>query len=383
MKRKILLSLCLLYTLPHLNADTFEEYLKEQNQSYDSYKENSEKAFTAYQKAYEEGLNEYKNEIAKIWPQPEVSTRYKWVQYNKDYDTKKSVDFENENIQLEVIANNEEEARKKILASFDDLLKEDVKKAYENDQLENKINDKLKRKEPKSISDEKIISDILTQKKKEDFIEILKTKPLEKVVYNNKIIYKANLQLPPDSMIKKAALYKNDVEDYSNKNELPKELIFAIMHSESSFNPMARSAIPAYGLMQIVPKSAGVDTYNFLYGEKKLLSSSYLYNPNNNIKIGSTYLHILYYKYLKEIQDPQSRLYCTIAGYNTGAGNVAKTFVGSYNISAAANVINTMDSQEVYKKLMRNLPYNETRKYLQKVNDRRFVYNKLLTEKKL
>ena len=71
--------------------------------------------------------------------------------------------------------------------------------------------------------------------------------------------------------------------------KIPQELIYAIMESESSFNPMARSNIPAYGLMQIVPRSAGIDAYNFLYKEKKLLSSRYLYNPSNNIKMGTAY----------------------------------------------------------------------------------------------
>ena len=34
--------------------------------------------------------------------------------------------------------------------------------------------------------------------------------------------------------------------------------------------------------------------------------------------------------------------------------------------------------QQVYNKLISNLPYNETRKYLKKVNDRVSAYNKLL-----
>jgi len=150
------------------------------------------------------------------------------------------------------------------------------------------------------------------------------------------------------------------------------------MHSESSFNPMARSHIPAFGLMQIVPRSAGVDSYQYLYNKKRILSSSYLYNSENNIKIGSAYLHILYYRYLKKIKNPQSRLYCTIAAYNTGAGNVARTFIGSTNINKAAQTINSMSPDAVLKTLMRKLPYNETKKYLKKVNDRVSAYNKLL-----
>jgi len=150
------------------------------------------------------------------------------------------------------------------------------------------------------------------------------------------------------------------------------------MHSESSFNPMARSHIPAFGLMQIVPRSAGIDSYQYLYKKKRVLSSAYLYNASKNITIGSGYLHVLYYRYLKKIKNPQSRLYCAIAAYNTGAGNVAKTFIGNRNINKAATTINKLTPQQVYNKLISNLPYNETRKYLKKVNDRVSAYNKLL-----
>ena len=150
------------------------------------------------------------------------------------------------------------------------------------------------------------------------------------------------------------------------------------MHSESSFSPMARSYIPAFGLMQMVPRSAGIDSYRYLYGEKKMLSSYYLYNSNNNIKIGSAYLHILYFKYLKKIKNPQSRLYCTIAAYNTGAGNVAKVFSGTTNINKASRGINKLSSDQVYKQLMRKLPYHETKKYLSKVSKRVSSYQKII-----
>jgi membrane-bound lytic murein transglycosylase C len=67
-------------------------------------------------------------------------------------------------------------------------------------------------------------------------------------------------------------------------------------------------------------------------------------------------------------------MYCTIAAYNTGAGNVAKSFVGSYDTKAAAKIINTMKPQQVYEYLMENLPYRETKLYLQKVRERIFTY---------
>ena len=140
---------------------------------------------------------------------------------------------------------------------------------------------------------------------------------------------------------------------------------------------MARSWVPAYGLMQIVPRTAGIDSYYFLYKKRRLLSASYLYNTKNNIETGSAYFHILYYKYLSAIKDPTSRLYCSIAGYNTGAGNVARSFVGTNSVQKAAAVINTMSPQQVYDHLLRKLPYEETRHYLKKVHTRSQKYQTL------
>lgn len=360
-----------------LFADNFENFLTQQKQSFNTYKTTVNEEFKSYKKAYDKGIEEYKKEIKAYWPNIEISSEHQFVQYDKEYQSKKLVDFKNEFIQLEVIANNEQEARDKLLASWNDLMQEDVQEGYKKDQLETKINQEL-HIQPLVESNEKIIGDVLSSNEQQEFITILQTKPLEKIEHQNRTIYKLNLKLPSNAMVKKAQLYQPTVEEYSQETHIPKELIYAVIHSESSFNPMARSAVPAFGLMQIVPKSAGIDTYHFLYGEKKLLSSNYLYNPTNNIKIGSTYLHILNSKYLSEIENDESRLYCTIAAYNTGAGNVARTFVGSNNVTQASRKINAMTPQNVYKHLMRNLPYMETKDYLHRVNERRFIYLNLI-----
>jgi membrane-bound lytic murein transglycosylase C len=119
--------------------------------------------------------------------------------------------------------------------------------------------------------------------------------------------------------------------------------------------------------MQLVPKSGGLDAYHYVYGEKKVLAPEYFFQPNQNVELGVAYLDLLYRRYLRAIKDDQSRLFCTIAAYNTGAGNVAKAFTGANNVRVAASVINEMSSDEVYTYLLENLPYDETRNYLRKV----------------
>ncbi|MBD2857739.1 transglycosylase SLT domain-containing protein [Spongiibacter sp. KMU-158] len=167
--------------------------------------------------------------------------------------------------------------------------------------------------------------------------------------------------------LERAKKYRADVERFSEKMGIERSLAYAIIYTESSFNPVAVSGIPAYGLMQVVPTSAGRDVTKVHFGKEEVLSPEYLFTPDKNIEVGTGYLNILDKRYLRKITDPTSRKYCTIAAYNTGAGNVAKAFTGKMNISAAAQVINAMTPQQVYDTLVAKLPYEETQRYMGKV----------------
>jgi len=185
------------------------------------------------------------------------------------------------------------------------------------------------------------------------------------------------VSLPAGGMQRKAMEYRPYVKSYANERGLNEALVFAVMHTESAFNPMARSHVPAYGLMQIVPQSAGRDAAELLFGRQVLLSPSYLYSEQNNINVGTAYLYILYNRYLREITDPTSRMYCAIAAYNTGAGNVARAFTGTTSVSRAAQTINRMSPQQVYTHLVQRLPHQETRDYLQRVTSRMTMYQSM------
>jgi membrane-bound lytic murein transglycosylase C len=180
-------------------------------------------------------------------------------------------------------------------------------------------------------------------------------------------------------------LKKNHTQTLANKyyvaiareaarQDLAPSLLLAVMETESAFNPRARSAVPAYGLMQLVPRSGAMDAYQLLYGEKTLLGPEYLYLADNNVELGSAYLSLLHNRYLRFIDDPESREYCVIAGYNTGSGNVAKAFTGDFNVRKAAKIINTMTPLAVYEHLRANLPYEETRHYMFKVTEAQKKY---------
>jgi len=167
---------------------------------------------------------------------------------------------------------------------------------------------------------------------------------------------------------KQAEKYRPLVERYAKTYDISPSLVFAIMRTESNFNPFAVSSAPAYGLMQLVPSSGGRDAYKRAKGSNEMPSKQYLFNAENNIELGVAYLNVLAFDELDEVSDPVSREYCVISAYNTGPGNVLRTFGGSSkNRDGALGRINGMAAPAVYDKLRSQLPYAETRQYLQKV----------------
>ncbi len=168
---------------------------------------------------------------------------------------------------------------------------------------------------------------------------------------------------------KQAQKYSKAVNKFAAQYKISPSLVYAVIRTESNFNPYAVSPVPAYGLMQLVPTSGGRDAYRRATGDDGIPTKEYLFDANNNIELGSAYLNVLAFNYLEKVQNDISREYCVISAYNTGAGNVLKTF--SKDRAEAFNAINRTSPAEVYAKLKTDLPYEETRRYLEKVVDYR------------
>lgn len=386
-------------------AESFEEYKKNQERAlkekgpyseredFKQYKNELEKEFEQYKKIVEREFEKYTQKILEKWTKAEISTKKRWVEYSSDYHTRRAVDFEEGFIKLDIITDKtaaEEEVNSSLNEIFSDLVKEDQKTAYERNQLAQNIEEQLSKSDTNVKTDQvpakSILTRVLTGKenpsKKEVRKAVSRLKAKAEITskgskIKGKKVIRAKTPLPPDSLMKKAEEYSTEVNEYASERGLAPSLVYAIIHTESAFNPMARSYVPAYGLMQIVPQSAGKDASKLLFGEPRLLSPSYLYNGEKNINIGTCYLYLLYNKYLKKIKSPESRIYCSIAAYNTGPGNVAKAFTGTTNIDNAAALINKMSPKEVYQHLMKKLPYEETRDYLENVTKRTQIYSEI------
>lgn len=370
-----------------------EAFGKSQNGGFDAYKASVQDEFKTYKKIMDEEFNRYKKEISRYWEDCQMSGRTTWVDYSRDFRSRKIVDYENGIIRIEMVTKEKADPKKLdrvISKKLTELAEETTVSAFENDILSNRIEDRMVAsledvKVTDSIAELPVASDMITGTDSPGKIEIVESiKELQKSAEikekkgtspNQKII-SVTIRIPDERLKLKASKYTENVEKYSLERKLDPALVFAIMQTESSFNPMAKSYIPAYGLMQIVPRSAGKDAAKLLYGTPKLLAPSFLYDCENNIKTGTAYLNVLKYRYLRAVKNEKSRQYCAIAAYNTGTGNVAKAFTGKVGMSDAAAVINKMKPDEVYNTLVEKLPYAETRNYMKKVTSRMKHYEK-------
>ena len=358
------------------SQQNYQDWLKDQqndlqafNFSQNNYNTDTTRAYQNYIDQQKLEFQNYKNQIEQKWDTFRGNTKNRYVDYDKDLNARGSVDFENGEIEIEVLMEDdlkskEEDQNKLISKKLENKINQIVSiKTNSNqtlleNQLENKNGEKVTSKNVKRYSE-----------------EIVKNKPIKKKVIKSKdgkvrIKYALTISLLPEHLQIRVRRYKDDVINESKRFKIDPAMVLAIMHTESSFNPKAESPVPAYGLMQLVPKTGARDAYLYVYNKDKLLTANYLFNPKNNIELGCAYLKKIRSVYFKDIKNDLSATYCMIAAYNTGPGNLAKAFTGNKKLSPAIREINALSPNEVYLKLVNDLTHKESRSYLKKVTSR-------------
>ena len=104
------------------------------------------------------------------------------------------------------------------------------------------------------------------------------------------------------SFSKNRDAYDDIIAQAASTYGLDKGLVKAVIHTESGFNPRARSGPGAKGLMQLMPATA------------KRFKVDDVYDPAQNIRGGTEYLSFLMKRF--------NNLELALAGYNAGEGNV-------------------------------------------------------------
>jgi membrane-bound lytic murein transglycosylase C len=331
-----------------------------------------EKDVEHIRKNYVETLLNFRRAVIEVWGEADVvePSPKDYAKYTDNYKSRAHIDFERGVIRVETIddTNPKTALQKAIVTTLltpDDPTKIDLYSAQEiklegTPFLAGQVKD----------YDGKIV---LYSWRANRYADMLIDKVLQTKKQKNKTIYYVDFAMEQNALDTRAAKYSAYVNEFAKKFNVEKSLVYAIIEAESSFNPYAVSHIPAYGLMQIVPTTAGIDSMAHVKGVKQIPSKQYLFNPKNNIELGTGYINLLQTRYLKDISHPLSKEYAVISAYNTGAGNVLRTF--DANKAVAFNKINTYAPNKLYEKLVKDLPYAETRRYLQKVtnNKKKFI----------
>lgn len=330
---------------------------------------------------YNAQISSFSQNISKQWGAKdiEIASTSKYVKYTNNYKSRAIVNFNTGKITVQTIDTTDPrgslyEAIMETLLTPDDPTKVDL---YTTDNISypkqyiTDPNDYEKYKDLPKPYLAGLIKDntgqiVLYPWRANNYANYLITNKMQtKKDKEDRLVTYVTFDMLPNHAEISSMKYSTLANKYAKIYNIAPALILAIIKTESSFNPFATSAIPAYGLMQIVPSSAGADAHKLITGIAGKPSKATLFDPESNIKYGTAYLSILYTRYLSKIKSPLSLEYCVIAAYNTGSGNVLRSFARDRNV--AIDLINQNTPKYVYNHLKANLPFDETRRYIHKV----------------
>jgi membrane-bound lytic murein transglycosylase C len=302
------------------------------------------------------------NEIDRVWGDRVASTRKEWVDYPSGYGSRGRVHFDKGYVRVSTLvpANTPEavaRAKKELEKRFRKLISSD--NAAKINVLKGQIINRRGRQVTGANVNSYIKKEVLPRAR-------VQKKPVKGKDGIKKYKVTAQVPMAKGHIHTRAGQYKPIIIRHSRRFNVAPELVMAVTHTESSFNPLARSGAGAYGLMQIIPRYAGREAYKHVHGTDTIIKPKYLYDPNNNVELGSAYLGLLLTNYYGNMNDRLKTRYLSICAYNWGPTSITRKVVNRYNISG-------MSSQAVYKLLLARTP-EETRNYLGRVEGRSRTY---------
>ncbi len=153
--------------------------------------------------------------------------------------------------------------------------------------------------------------------------------------------------------------FKPLVNEWATARKIPMELVYAIMREESGFNPRVESWANARGLLQLMEPTAKNVARTDKFGE---LSSSQLFDPTINIRLGTGYMAEL----SGQLKGHPALI---IAGYNGGHGNVSRWLNERGDLPLDLWV--------------EDIPYGQTRDYTKRVLTSFWTYSFLYGERQV
>jgi membrane-bound lytic murein transglycosylase C len=291
--------------------------------------------FSKYETAQKADFKTIENNIYKKWHDMATSSNKVFVNYYQQNNMRLIVDYEKGIVVLEGIKTN--------INDLKEVLSEVITENESSDAIIN-------------LSD--IVQEKLKTKKK--FIDELMGKFfVDQDLQNNQKmnIQKINFNFLSDHIKRRAKRFRPSVANWSKRAEVDFALVMAMIRQESAFNPRAQSSIPAYGLMQIVPKYAGRDFMISIVGKDEIPSKEILFDPDKNIMFGTGYIKLLKNKFSYFTDDKEKIQDLIIASYNWGPQRI---------LDGLKNKKLDLKLPNLAEQINKIAPL-ETRNYLQKV----------------
>jgi soluble lytic murein transglycosylase len=144
--------------------------------------------------------------------------------------------------------------------------------------------------------------------------------------------------------------YAGAIRAGAERYDLDPALVAAVVYAESKFDAKARSSKGAVGLMQVLPETA-----DQIAGESggTTFTTADLEDPRINVRYGSYYLR-------QALDAFDGDVRAAVASYNAGMGAVSEWVAQAH--------------ADGHRLRLRDIPYPETRAYVEKVLEARRVY---------
>lgn len=307
---------------------------------------------------------DYRSEVTNLWGDSSnaFSSNYRYVKYTNDYRSRAIIDFEQGTVRVETLEQQNNQQYLKQAIEYTLLAPQQPKYTDFYNSYTSEIKGTPFLYQQVKDNDGKVMKWHWRASRYANYLIKHKRK---QVTVNGNQITSVSFALSSNHTQIRQQRYQAQINQAAQRYNIDKNVVTAMIQVDSLFNPYALNSQGRIGLMQI-SSSIGQDVFHQQKKYPFKPQPNWLFNTNNNLDIGSSYLNLLDKQYLKAINNPKSRYYAMLASYIAGPQNMLQTF--SKNKKEALSIINDLSSYEVYQSFTNSQSRADMKNYVSEVN---------------
>ncbi|PKH05026.1 murein transglycosylase domain-containing protein [Moritella sp. Urea-trap-13] len=307
---------------------------------------------------------DYRSEVTNLWGNSSnaFSSNYRYVKYTNDYRSRAIIDFEQGSVRVETLEQQNNQQYLKQAIEYTLLAPQQPKYTDFYNSYTSEIKGTPFLYQQVKDNDGKAMKWHWRASRYANYLIKHKRK---QVTFNGNQITSVSFALSSNHTQIRQQRYQAQINQAAQRYKIDKNVVTAMIQVDSLFNPYALNSQGRIGLMQI-SSSIGLDVFHQQKKYPFKPQPNWLFNTNNNLDIGSSYLNLLDKQYLKAINNPKSRYYAMLASYIAGPQNMLQTF--SKNKKEALSIINDLSSYEVYQSFTNSQSRADMKNYVSEVN---------------